>query len=163
MMNGTSRPRKGLTLFEVLLALAIFLVSLAALAHLIANGTRAAVQGRLQTEAIIRCESKMAEVVAGAEAMEALSSVAFTDDPKWIWDLSIEEGPWPDLRIVQVAVSHVGTNPLGNTSSTLRRYVRDPRPLEQEEVHTPVEVMPLRSNLPPDNGPDASQPEDTDR
>ena len=157
------RPRKGLTLFEVLLALAIFLVSLAALAHLITNGTRAAVQGRLQTEAIIRCKSKMAEVVAGAEAMETLSRVAFPDDPKWLWDLSVEQGPWPDLRIVQVTVSHVGTNSLGNTSYTLLRHIRDPQLLEQEEVYTPVEITPLRSAPLPDSGPSPSAPEDTDR
>lgn len=160
--SSRRRRRTGLTLFEVLLALAIFLVSLAALAHLIASGTRAAVQGRLQTEAIIRCKSKMAEVVAGAEAMETLSRVAFTDDPKWIWNLSVEQGPWPDLRTVQVTVSHIGTNPLGNTSYTLRRYVRDPRLFEQEEAHVLEDVVPTTVDTSPGSGAGASKPEDTD-
>ena len=151
-MNRNSRhrrtARKGLTLFEILLALAIFLASLAALSQLIASGTRAAVQGRLQTEAIFRCESKLAELVAGEEPIEARSNGPFEEDRKWRWSLTVEEGPWPDLNLVEVTVSHEGQNAFGNTSYTLRRYLRDPRLFEREDADRAVQIVPLPISLP---------------
>ena len=67
--NCTTSRRNGLTLFELLLALAIFLASLAALAHSCwTSGSRAAAQAKLQTEAILRCESKLGELVSGITA-----------------------------------------------------------------------------------------------
>jgi len=152
-----------MTLFEVLLALAIFLASLAALAHLIAAGTRAAVQGRLQTQAIVRCKSKLAEVVAGAETLETVSNVSFGDDQRWSWSLTVEQGPWPELKTVQVTVAHIGGNSLGNTSYALHSFVRDPRLFETEKVRTPVRVAPPRNHEPAVSGRDPDQPEDLDR
>jgi hypothetical protein len=118
-------PRKGLTLFELLLALAIFLTSLAALAQLLDSGARAAAQSQLQTEAILRCESKLGELVAGITPIKEVSNQAFDDDPSWSWRLTLTDGPWPNLQLAELQVSHTGQSSLGNSSYTLRRYVRD--------------------------------------
>ena len=118
--------RRGLTLFELLLALAIFLASLAALAHLINTGSRAAIQGRLQTQAILHCESKLGEVLSGIEPMQSASNVPFPDDGDWRWSLEVEPGPLPELLELRLAVSHTGDNALANTSYHLTRYVRRP-------------------------------------
>jgi general secretion pathway protein I len=139
-MNMTRTPtrRRGLTLFELLLALAIFLASLAALAHLINSGSRAAIEGRLQTQAIVRCESKLAEVLAGVEPIERTSDTPFADDPDWTWSLEVQPGSVPDLIDLQVTVSHTGNSALANSSYSLRRYVRDPRLFSSRAVKEAV-------------------------
>lgn len=137
-------PRTGLTLFELLLALAIFLTSLAALAQLLASGSRAAAQSQLQTEAILRCESKLGELVSGITAIKPVSSQTFEDDPNWAWRLTVTDGPWPNLQLVELQVSHTGRSSLGNSSYTLRRYVRDPTLFVDEAPRRPATV-PSRS------------------
>ena len=87
--------RRGLTLLEIILALAIFFGSLAALAQLSWNGSRAAVQARLKTQAIIRCEAKLAEILAGAQRLQSSSRVPFPDNAAWTWSLSITETNYP--------------------------------------------------------------------
>ena len=47
-----------------MLTLGIFVGAMAVLSELVANGHRAAIESRLQTEAIIRAEAKMNEVIA---------------------------------------------------------------------------------------------------
>ena len=71
--SASTSQRAGISLFEVLLALVIFMGSYAALSALSSSGMNAAVQGRLQTQAIIRCESKLAEVVSAVEPMDSVS------------------------------------------------------------------------------------------
>jgi len=124
--RAPTSQRNGLTLFELLLALAIFLASLAALAQLLASGSRAAAQAKLQTEAILRCESKLGEFVSGIEPLARSSSGSFADDSRWSWQLTATAGPWPNLQLVELQVSHNGQSSLSSSSYTLQRYVRDP-------------------------------------
>ena len=124
--NSTQRTRGGLTLLEILLALAIFFGSLVVLSQLAWNGTRAAVQARLKTQAIIRCEAKLAEVLAGAEKLQPMTRVPFPDNTEWKWSLSISETVYPDLLQLDVTVSHSGNSQLAKVEFSLRRWMRDP-------------------------------------
>ena len=124
----TSTGRRGLTLFEVVISLGIFLGALAAVGQLISTGSRAAIQAQLKTQAILRCESKLAEVLAGAETMQPVDEMPFDDQATgWTWALQVAEGPHADLLALDVTVTHTGGNRLGNVSYTLKRYVRDPQ------------------------------------
>jgi general secretion pathway protein I len=118
--------RPGFSLFEVLIALAIFVTSAAVIGQLISSGVRAAVRSRLETQAVLRCESKMAEVVSGYAMLQSVTGTPFTDDSSWTWSTSIEAGPQPDLYLVSVKVSHPSTGQLDDLSFTLSRLVRDP-------------------------------------
>lgn len=157
------RRQRGLTLFELLLALAIFLTALAALSQLIASGTRAAAQSRLQTEAIFRCESKLGELVAGAIPIESSSKASFDDDKSWSWTLDVEDTDLSGLQFVEVRVSHTGKSALGNTSFSLRHYVRDPRLLRQEERHVIIPSAHTRATPLPTSESAQSDPEDLDK
>lgn len=119
--------RSGLTLLEVLLAVAIFALSFAALSQLITTGVRASVQSRLQTQAILRCESKLAELLAGIEPLTSVSDAPFEDDANWVWSADVFAAPVPDLLEVIVTVSHLGESNLASVSFSLQRYVRDPQ------------------------------------
>ncbi|MDA1052671.1 MAG: hypothetical protein O3C40_19620 [Planctomycetota bacterium] len=164
-------PRNGLTLFELLLALAIFLTSLAALAQLLASGARAAAQSQLQTEAILRCESKLGELVSGITPIKAVSNQAFDDDSTWSWRVTVSDGPWPNLQLVELRVSHRGQSSLGDTSHTLRRYLRDPRLFVDEAPRRTSAFPPRRSGnrtrgqpaTPPNTAPpSATESKDSD-
>lgn len=123
--QGEAR-RSGLTLLEIMLSLAIFFGALAALSQLAWNGSRSAIQARLKTQAIIRCEAKLAEVLSGAETLAPKSRVPFPDNAAWSYSVSISETVYPELLQVDVMVSHSGGNRLGNVEFTLRRWMRDP-------------------------------------
>ena len=119
--------RQGLTLLEVLLALGLFLGALAALSQLWYGGVRAAVQARLSTQAILRCESKLNEVVAGAVPLQSTGDTPFDDDVSWTWSLQVETGPHTDAMLVTVKVSHPGQSGLSSNDYQLRRLIRDPQ------------------------------------
>jgi general secretion pathway protein I len=110
------------------LSLTLFLGAMLAISQIIAIGSRAAVQSRLQTQAILRCESKLSEILAGVEPMESVSNAQFEEDTaNWVWSLEIEPGPNEVLLDLTVSVSHISQT--GNSDSTfsLRRLVRDPQ------------------------------------
>ncbi|QDU37744.1 hypothetical protein Mal4_20610 [Maioricimonas rarisocia] len=118
--------RRGFTLFEVVLALTIFFGAIAVVAQIVDTGSRAATQAQMNSEAIVRCESKLNEVVAGVIPPQSVSSSTFDDDPLWQWSLSVIEGPHIDLLELTVTVMHVRTNGFVDSEYTLTRYIRDP-------------------------------------
>ena len=118
--------RHGLTLFEVLLALVIFIGAMAAIGQLVSNGVRAALQARFQTQAAMMCEAKLGEVVAGIVPMTA-SQATYPDDPNWSWSLALAAAPVPGLMRVEVTVQREGSNSRGRTVFSMARYVRDPQ------------------------------------
>jgi general secretion pathway protein I len=128
--GGTEVPpaigQRGMSLFEVLIALAIFVCSMAAIGQLVSSGVRAAVQARLQSQAVLRAETKMAEVVAGITSLHGASGT-FSDDTNWIWAAASTQSQHEGLYLVEVTVSHAGTTTSAKQSFTLRRLVRDPQ------------------------------------
>lgn len=129
MREHLRRNRGGLTLLEVVLSLGILLVSLTALGQLISNGTRASAQARMQTHAILRCESKLAEIISGFEPLQSADGVPFEDDSDWVWSLEVVEvapDELPDLLELRLTVTYAGRNDLARISYTLRRFLRDP-------------------------------------
>jgi hypothetical protein len=113
-------------LFEVVLSLGIFAMSAAAIAQLISNGLRGAVHAQLQTQAVIRCEGKLSEIVAGVTSMSSVGESPFPDDPAWSWSAAIKPGPHQDLYLVEVTVLHPGSGQMSELSYSLARLVRDP-------------------------------------
>jgi len=119
--------RRGLSLFEVLIALAIFMGSIAAIGQLISTGVRGAVQARLQSQAVLRAETKMAEIVSGSVSLHSSSSGGFPDNPAWLWSVSAVPSPHAGLYYVDVTVAHSAATATGRQSFTLRRLMRDPQ------------------------------------
>lgn len=124
--NSSRHARHGLTLFEVLIALVIFVGAMAAIGQLVANGVRAALQARFQTQAAMMCEAKLAEVVAGIVPLTAGQAV-YPDDPSWSWNLALAAAPVPGLMRVEVTVQRQASNSKGKVVFTMARYVRDPQ------------------------------------
>lgn len=120
--------RSGLTLFEVVLSLAIFLMSLAAVSQLISVGSRASVDAQLETEAALFAESKMAEVISGAVPLDPVSGQPVSSaDAAWQWSLTENTAPLEGLKDITVTVTHLGPDGEPDVTFSLRRYLRDPQ------------------------------------
>ena len=115
-----------MTLLEIILALTIFFGAMTALSQLAWNGSRAAVQARLKTQAIIRCETKLAEVIARVEALSPKTRAPFPDNTQWTYSINVAESQYPDLLQIQVTVFHTGNSSLANVEFSLTRWMRDP-------------------------------------
>jgi len=88
----------------VVIALAIFLFSLAAIGQLLSFSKDRVVDGYLKSQANLRCDAKLAEVLTGAEPLSSASG-SYSDDPSWSWQLNCtEHDTVPNLWNVQVTV-----------------------------------------------------------
>jgi len=87
--------RQGLTLLEMVLALAILLVALAALGSWFATGTRAVDQAPLDET-----------------------------DPSWVWSLELQATDFDELVLVTVTVARLNQQNRPEVSFSLRRYLR---------------------------------------
>jgi general secretion pathway protein I len=126
LAQRANRPRRGLTLFEVLLALAIFVGAFAAIGQLINSGVRGALQSRMRLQAAQLCQAKMGEVVCGALPLQSAQAV-FPEDAAWSWSMVVSPAPVPGLMLVQVTVQRVSKNQQATVKFDITRYVRDPQ------------------------------------
>ncbi len=85
-----NRARHGLSLLEVLVALAVFLFALIAIGRLVTLGGDRALDVQRQSQAIHLCQSKLAEVMAGVVPLASQGDVPFDEDPSWTWSLDCE-------------------------------------------------------------------------
>jgi type II secretion system protein I len=91
MLRGGGK-RQGLSLLEVLVALAIFLISLIGIGRLITFAADRARDVQEQALAIQMCESKLAEAAAGVLTLgSAQSSTPFDEDPSWEWSMDCDQ------------------------------------------------------------------------
>ena len=97
--------RAGLSLIEVLLALAIFLMSLVVIARLVDIGTDRELEGRFQTRGARLAQSKMAEIESGAIDLTATGGTFDGDDSEWSWTAEATQQSAPNLYLVKVTVS----------------------------------------------------------
>lgn len=96
--------RKGLSLLEVLLAVAIFLMSIVALSSLINSAQDRAIQAAHRSQAARLCQSKLNEVIAGVLPLESQGETTFDEDPDFTWAIEAEPGTITNLYNVRVVV-----------------------------------------------------------
>jgi type II secretion system protein I len=119
------KVRRGLSLLEVLVALAIFLISLVALGQLVDLGSRAAREVQWLGQASVIAQSRMAEVIAGVLPLTSQGETGCEEDPDWNWSMDAQAGSAPGLFQVRVVVSR--QRPDGSKFETvLNQMVLDP-------------------------------------
>lgn len=120
-----SRRRRGLSLLEVLIALAIFLISLVVISRLVVAGGERALEVQQQAHAARLCQSKLAEVAAGAVPLQSQTDVPFDDEVDWYWSLECEAGPVAGLWTVRVQVNRSAADGT-RVQANLSQMVLDP-------------------------------------
>ncbi len=100
---------------------------MAAISEAVSTGMRAAVQSRLQSQAILLCQSKMGEVLSGVVPPQSLAESAFPEPQLqgWKWGLSVKPGPHNGLLLVDVDVAYRLAGDSVDASFSLERLVRD--------------------------------------
>jgi len=115
-----------LTLLEVIVAMAIFLVALAAIGQLIQFGMMRALDAEYQSQALQKAQSKMAEVIAGAEPLGSQTDSPFPDDPDGVWHWSIDaaQEDFANAWRVKITVSRPVDD--GKIEVSLSQIILDP-------------------------------------
>jgi len=126
--TAPGRPaRPALTLLEVLIAMAIFLLAMVVFGQMIIANAAVAVAVERQNTATRLCQAKLAEVVAGVTPLESQSDTPFDDEPDYSWSLDAENGDVDNLWNVTVHVVYVNGKP-GDLPAecTISQMVLDP-------------------------------------
>ena len=109
MMTARNKSRnRGLSLLEVILALAILGISMSAISQLFFLGSRSASQATLRNEANILADTKMAELVAGILEPQSTGATPIPEAPGWVYAVRIDDGDQPDLQVATVSVQTIG-------------------------------------------------------
>ncbi|MSU80114.1 MAG: hypothetical protein EXS16_18735 [Gemmataceae bacterium] len=127
-MKRTHQHRRGLTLLEVVVAMAIFMISVLAIYQLLTFGRDRALDVQMQTRTSLRCQAKLAEVIVGAVPLQSTGGYSGFDDEKdkdLQWLLTIDELGFDGARQIKVSVK--AELPSGRTFEThLAQIILDP-------------------------------------
>jgi type II secretory pathway pseudopilin PulG len=96
--------RPGLSLLEILLSLAIFLMSLVAIGGLVESGSDRGMSAAMQAAGTRLAQSKLAEVEAGAIPVSSGGQGTFDDEPEWNWSIEPGSAAVPNVYPVTVRV-----------------------------------------------------------
>ncbi len=126
--------RRGLSLLEVMLAIAILGGCVAVIGELVRIGSRHAEEVRLLTTAQLLCESKIEEIEAGVIPPEAISSAPFETTPDWFYSVTINALDQEELMEVRVTVEQAEATRMQPFTFTLVRWMLDPALEESSEI-----------------------------
>ncbi|MBI1900683.1 MAG: hypothetical protein HYS13_06175 [Planctomycetia bacterium] len=129
--------RRGLSLLEVTLALAILGASIAVIVEMVRLGGRSALEARDLTTAQLYAESKMAEIAAQIEPMQSVGQTPLDEEQEWLYSVEAVPAEQEGLQIVTVTVQkNVETTVAAPLSYTLTRWILDPNSLPATETTT---------------------------
>lgn len=124
-MTRRTPSRPGLTLIEVMLAIAILLFSLIGISQLVDLGMAHGNQARANSRGAQLAQSKMAEVEAGVVPVAGEATGDFEgDDAAWQYTVTPEAAGPPNLYTVTVRVSRLLAG--RTTEVVLKQMVFDP-------------------------------------
>jgi len=132
---GSSRP--GLTLLEVIVALAIFLMALVAIGQLLTFASDRALDVQQRTQALLFAQRTLAEVQAGVLPLESREDVPCEKDENYKWSVLAEQGQVPGLwnvsvRVVRERASHT------RVEVVLSRMMLDPKQVGSTQDQPPT-------------------------
>jgi type II secretory pathway pseudopilin PulG len=117
--------RRAVTLFEVVVAVAIFLMVVAITAQALSLAGERARLIEHQNEAMQLAESQMARVIAGVVPLTSQEYTPFEHNPDYQWRMTAEEAEMTGLFNVQIWVQHVSSG--ANAEVQLCQKVFDPK------------------------------------
>jgi len=99
------RGNRGLSLLEVVLAIAIMGVAMMIISNLVSLGSNFASMTKWRSEAQILCNTKMAEISSGVLPLETVSTANIPENPEWTYSIQVQASDLTGLLLVQVAVA----------------------------------------------------------
>lgn len=139
------QARRGLSLLEVILAIAIFGAALAVIGELVRIGNTSAAAARDLADGQRICSNLMNEIAAGVAPPTAVSAVSCPEDATWLYSVTAEPTDVAGLLSVTVTVEQDPQFVSRPRSFSLVRWVVDPAAL-------PVEEAPAEGTTAPEGG-----------
>lgn len=105
-MKSHRTPRRGLSLLEVIVAMAILVIALVAISRLVDIGSQRGLEARAHSRGVQLAQAKMAEVEAGVVPLDGEATGQFENDD-FVWTYTVSStmtGP-PNLYNVTVRVT----------------------------------------------------------
>lgn len=133
--------RRGISLLEVMLAIAILGGSMAVVGQMVHTGSRAAIRARELTQAQIHAESVMSQIVAGIILPQSASTVpveTYDMAGEWMYSVDVQPGEQEGMLIIAVSVERSLVSLPKPVTFTLQRLMVDP---EFEAMMTTEEEM----------------------
>jgi prepilin-type N-terminal cleavage/methylation domain-containing protein len=166
MFSARMRPgycnrsgRRGFSLLEVILALAIFTLALTAIGELMRLGLRNAALARDTTRAQTLAESVLNELASQAIEVTPVSDQVSEFDPDFQYSIQIAPVEVAGLLSATVYARRVNsTNP--NDGFTVTRWIPDPQYIAQQEAEAEANAAAEASTTTttdPTNSPDSQQ------
>ncbi len=118
--------RAGLSLLEVVIALAVLVVSVSLLGQLLDTARVGAFKSALETEALIHAESLLAETVIAETTPEEVHDQPIDEAGEWTYSLTTEPGEWTNLLLLTLVVQHRNPQGILDAEVTLNRWLMLP-------------------------------------
>jgi len=126
LSQSNSNQRRGLSLLEVILSIAILGGSMVVIGHLYNLGFRSAQNAQFRSEANRLADSKMAELAAGVIPAESTSDAEIEDAPGWQYSIEIEDSLQPGLFLATVFVKRESESDILADGLSIVRFIPDP-------------------------------------
>ena len=117
VLHSGIKPRAGLSLLEVVLALTILAVAAALLAQVTTQSTNNGLMAQRLSTAQMLCESKMSEVLAGAIPLSSSGWTQITDSGRrsnWYYQIQTTTAERPNMIGVRLSVTDQPDATTGN-------------------------------------------------
>ncbi len=118
--------RRALTLLEVVIALAIFLLAMTVFSQMLLRNGEITRDIQRQNLATRLCQSKLAEVVAGVVPLTSQDAVAFDEEPDYSWSLEANAGSVTGIWNVTVTVTRTDSDTDNPIQCSLTEMLLDP-------------------------------------
>lgn len=127
------KRRRGLSLLEVILSVAILGGAMVVIGHLYNLGYRSALQARFRSDANILVDAKMAELAAGVLPVESTGDAPIDTAPGWTYSVNIEDSNQPGLFMATVTVKTENPNRILEGGLSIARFIVDPDYVPEED------------------------------
>ncbi len=127
--------RRGLSLLEVILSIAILGVSMVLIGNLYHLGYRSALKARTISEANLMAGATMAELTAGVLPIESSGDAEVPNNPGWTFSVDMKPSMQAGLFMATVTVKRQSATGQVPTSVSIVRFIPDPdyEPEDDEE------------------------------
>jgi Tfp pilus assembly protein PilV len=141
-LPNKSRVRPGLSLLEVLIAVAVFLLAIGGIGQLVSMAGDRAVEVQQRNQASRLCQTVMARYQCGDRPMNSQGDTPFDEDPDYVWSSTLNQGA-PNQSSVNglwtVTITVTRNRPSGDPiECTLTQLVIDPTIVGSNQDVTPI-------------------------
>ena len=128
------RGRRGLSLLEVILSVAILGGSMAVIGNLYHLGYRSGLKSQLLNEANMIAGSTMSELVVGAIPLESTGDAEVPISPGWFYSVDIQDSMQSGLFLATVVVRRGDEESAVPASISIVRLIPDPDYEPEEDM-----------------------------